>query len=182
MGKFGQGDPVPPSGDERQTGFKRLVDEHGAALYRYARWLCGHSQLAEDLVQETFVRAWRSFDNLREPGAAKAWLFTTLRREHARLYERQRPQGDDTHLESVTSPHPGLDDRPEAWVLRRALSALAPDYREPLLMQVLAGMSCEEIGMVLGLTPQAVMTRVFRARRQLRAALGEDSGRQDEAP
>jgi len=182
MGKFGQGDPVSSMGSGRRAAYEQVVREHGASLYRYARWLCGHSQLAEDLVQETFVRAWRSFDALREAGAAKAWLFTTLRREHARLYERRRPEGDDTHLESVTNPHPGIDDRTEAWALRRALAGLAPEYREPLLMQVLGGLSCEEIGTALDLTPQAVMTRVFRARRQLRAVLGADPVRQDDAP
>jgi RNA polymerase sigma-70 factor, ECF subfamily len=180
MRKFGEPSPVLSEESARSAGFNQLVREHSAALYRYAYWLCGKSQVAEDLVQETFARAWRSFDKLREAGAAKAWLTTTLRREHARLYERQRPEGNDAQLEFIATPHASFDDRPEAWALRRAISALAVEYREPLLLQVLGGFSCEEIADMLDLTPQAVMTRVFRARRQLRATLGEDLGRQDE--
>jgi RNA polymerase sigma-70 factor (ECF subfamily) len=182
MGKLEAPEHAASRTADRRIAFERLVLEHGAALYRSARWLCGDPQVAEDLVQETFARAWRAFDALRETRAARAWLFVTLRREHARLHERQRPQGDGTPLESILSPHPGLDDRPEAWALRRALSALAVEYRDPLLLQVLGGFSCDEIGVALELSPQTVATRLFRARRRLRAALGGEPGRQDEGP
>ena len=56
----------------RQQQFEALVRAHSGELYRYAYWLCGESALAQDLVQETFLRAWRSLDALRETVAAKA--------------------------------------------------------------------------------------------------------------
>ena len=73
----------------RQQQFEALVRAYSGDLFRHAHWLCGHGALAQDLVQETFLRAWRSLDSLRETIAAKAWLTTILRREHARLYERK---------------------------------------------------------------------------------------------
>ena len=74
----------------RQRQFDALVRAHTGDLFRYAYWLCGDEALAQDLAQETFLRAWRSLDTLRDTAAAKAWLITILRREHARLYERKQ--------------------------------------------------------------------------------------------
>ncbi len=178
MGTHGQIVCAASPADERRRAFEGLVRHHGPDLYRFAHWLCGQSQVAEELLQETFARAWRAFESLREPEAARAWLFVTLRCEYARLYGRQRPQGGDSPPDQI--PQPALDDRPEAWALRRALAVLAPEYREPLLLQVLGGLSCDEIGTALGLTPQTAATHIFRARRRLRAALGEEPGRQDD--
>ena len=63
----------------KQAKFTALVNAHAADLYRYAFWLCRDRHLADDLVQETFARAWRAFASLRDPDAAGRWLITTLR-------------------------------------------------------------------------------------------------------
>lgn len=157
----------------RQRQFDALVRAHTGDLYRYAYWLCGDSALAQDLAQETFLRAWRSLDTLRETTAAKAWLITILRREHARLYERK--QLDTTDISDLE-----LDDRDilgpeqigEDAIVRAAMLKLEPKYREPLLLQVLGGFSCEEIATELGLGAAAVMTQLFRARQKLKSLLG----------
>ncbi|HAZ59968.1 MAG TPA: RNA polymerase subunit sigma [Gammaproteobacteria bacterium] len=171
------GGAATPMNDRRRV-FEGLIRDHGPDLYRFAHWLCGQPQVAEDLLQETFARARHALSSPDDLAAARAWLFVTLHREHARVCERQRPQGVDSPPGQIPQPQPTLDDRPEASALRRALAVLAPEYRDPLLLQVLGGLSCEEIGAALGLTPQTTATRVFRARRRLRAALGEESGRQ----
>ena len=157
----------------RQRQFDALVRAHTADLFRYAYWLCGDSALAQDLAQETFLRAWRSLDALRDTNAAKAWLITILRREHARLYERK--QLDTTDIGELE-----LDDRDilgpeqigEDAIVRAAMLKLEPKYREPLLLQVLGGFSCEEIATELGLGSAAVMTQLFRARQKLKTLLG----------
>jgi RNA polymerase sigma-70 factor (ECF subfamily) len=155
----------------RQQQFEALVRAHSGELYRYAYWLCGQDALAQDLVQETFLRAWRSLDALRENVAAKAWLTTILRREHARLYERKpMPATDITELE-LTDNAPGPEHHGEDAVLRAAIAKLDAKYREPLVLQVLGGFSCEEIAHQLELSEAAVMTQVFRARQKLRALL-----------
>ncbi len=79
------------SGDKaRSARFDSLVGALTPDLFRYAFWLCRDRHVAEDLVQETLLRAWRSLDRLNDEAAAKPWLITTLRRENARLYERKR--------------------------------------------------------------------------------------------
>jgi len=87
--------PVISLVSSKQRQFDALVRTLSGDLYRYAYWLCRDNALAQDLLQETFLRAWRSIDSLRESDAAKAWLVTILRREHARLYERKTPQVSD---------------------------------------------------------------------------------------
>ena len=81
--------------NSKQRQFDALVRSLSGDLFRYAYWLCGDEALANDLVQETFLRAWRALGDLRDTAAAKAWLITILRREHARLYERKTPQFSD---------------------------------------------------------------------------------------
>jgi RNA polymerase sigma-70 factor (ECF subfamily) len=155
----------------RQQQFEALVRAHSGELYRYAYWLSSDGALAQDLVQETFLRAWRSLDALRETVAAKAWLTTILRREHARLYERKPMPTTDLADLDLTDTGPGPERQGEDAVMRAAIAKLEPKYREPLVLQVLGGFSCEEIASQLGITEAAVMTQVFRARQKLKAML-----------
>jgi RNA polymerase sigma-70 factor (ECF subfamily) len=160
----------------KQRQFDALVRSLSGDLYRYGYWLCGDQALAHDLVQETFLRAWRSLDALRDTASAKAWLITILRREHARLYDRKRPQFDDVNEMEVADERES--HTPEAageeGVIRSAMRKLEAKYREPLLLQVLGGFSCEEIAQELKITPAAVMTQVFRARQKLKAMFAGD--------
>ena len=105
---------------------------HSGELYRYAYWLSGDSALAQDLVQETFLRAWRSLDALRETVAAKAWLTTILRREHARLYERKPMPTTDLADLDISDTGPSPERTGEDAVMRAAIAKLEPKYREPL--------------------------------------------------
>lgn len=168
---------VDPAGN-RQQQFEVLVRAHSGDLYRYAYWLCGQDALAHDLVQETFLRAWRSLDALRDGVAAKAWLVTILRREHARLYERKPMPTTDIDDVELGDEAPNPEQLGEDAVLRAAIARLEPKYREPLVLQVLGGFSCAEIATQLGISEAAVMTQVFRARQKLRASL---DGRNTEA-
>jgi len=158
----------------KQRQFDALVRSLSGDLFRYAYWLCGDQALAHDLVQETFLRAWRALDDLREIAAAKAWLITILRREHARLYERKMPQFADVDDIDVAEERGAQlpEFSGEEGLIRNAMLRLEPKYREPLLMQVLGGFSCEEIARELKITPAAVMTQVFRARQKLKIMLG----------
>jgi RNA polymerase sigma-70 factor (ECF subfamily) len=158
-------------GSRRQSIFNTLVRAHSSYLYRYAYWRCQNRDLAEDLVQETFLRAWKNLDKLQDPEAAKAWLTTILRREYARLFERARLHVDPEALPDAQPALRDQDTSPEAFALREALSRLPETYREPLLLQVLGGFSTEEIAAQLGISKSAVMTRLFRAKEKMRHAL-----------
>jgi RNA polymerase sigma-70 factor (ECF subfamily) len=161
--------------------FQALVEAHSADLYRFAYWLCRERGRAEDLMQESFLRAWRSLGDLRDGHAAKGWLIAILRREHARQYERYAPELAELDPDDIA----GETAAPiETLVLRQELLRLSADYREPLLMQVLGGLSCREIAQAMNLSENTVMTRLFRARQKLRAALavGDNSIKRKQQP
>jgi len=160
---------------KRREKFNALAESYGADLYRYAIWICGNEALAKDLVQETYLRAWKALDSLNEDAAAKSWLITILRREFARTFERKVPRFTDVDtVEVPESAELEPEDRLEVQLLRRNIQKLPPKYREPLLLQVVMGYSCEEIALQLDISKSAVMTQLFRAREQLRERLHKD--------
>ena len=143
-------------------------------LHRYAYRLSGDSHTAEDLVQDTLLRAWRSIDKLHNPAAVMGWLRTIVRRENARRFERIQPRQDDMPAEDIAAAAgQTYDTSTEAFVLRRALERLPKKYTEPLILQVLHGYSQQEIAERLGISSPGVGTRLFRARQKLREILGE---------
>jgi RNA polymerase sigma-70 factor (ECF subfamily) len=158
-----------------QARFEKLVNALSSDLFRYAFMLCRNRAMAQDLVQETFMRAWRFLDSLRDERKAKSWLLTILRREFARQFERYQPPFDDIELEEIAG-----DDgvNPEVWAVRRGLAKLPDKYREVLVLQVIGGYTGAEMAKMLELPRATVNTRLFRARQQLRGILEND----DETP
>jgi RNA polymerase sigma-70 factor (ECF subfamily) len=159
----------------RRARFNGLAEAYGVDLYRYAMWICGDDALAKDLVQETYLRAWKALDKLKDTGAAKSWLITILRREYARTFERKVPKFTDVDSEALAEDvEPEPDDQAEIRLLRNHIMQLSPRYREPLLLQVVMGFSCQEIADALDISKSAVMTQLFRAREQLKEKLQRD--------
>lgn len=166
--------------EDKHQRFVRLANEYSSDMFRYAMWISGNQALAKDLVQETFLRAWRALDSLKDEKAAKGWLFTIVRREHARTFERKVPplvDVDDVVIQDDQQIAPESDS--EVGILREAIGKLPEKYREPLLMQVIGGYSCQEIADELDVSRSAVMTQLFRAREKLKEALVDDIVRDD---
>jgi len=161
--------------DDRRR-FEALCARLRPDLYRFALWLARDRAIAEDVVQETMLRAWRSWKDLRNERAAKQWFLTIARREHARMYERKRLETVDVN-DLVASEAPALaeGDGRDLADLRRAIALLEDEYREPLVLQVLLGYTTQEIANHMGLTQGAVLTRLFRARNRLRKQFGLDA-------
>lgn len=157
--------------DSRTDRFNSLVELHASYLYRYAYWKCQNRALADDLVQETFLRAWRHLDQLKGPETARSWLTTIVRREFARLFERARVDIDPEASPDNVAAAMDHDTRPEAFALRQGLRELPEKYREPLLLQVLGGFSLVEIADIVGISTSAATTRLFRAREKMRQIL-----------
>lgn len=153
----------------REVRFQNLIGKHITDLFHYAYWLVHNKTVAEDLVQETMLRAWKSMDRLQKPEAAKGWLITILRRENARRFERFQPEFSAIPTEALADKHRSYDTSTEAFVLRNAIAELPEDYREPLLLQVIHGYSQKEIAAELGISVAGAGTRLFRARKKLRA-------------
>ena len=153
----------------RRRRFDQLVTVFHADMYRYAAWLCRDKAIAEDVVQESMLRAWKSLDALRDDAAAKQWLLTIIRRENARYFERRRLETVD--IDNLTASQAALlAEAPDEELndLRESIYELEDDYREPLVLQVLMGYSTNEIGEMMGLKQGAVLTRLHRARLKLK--------------
>ena len=153
----------------RRRRFDRLVAVYHADMYRYAAWLCRDKAIAEDVVQEAMLRAWKSLEALRDDAAAKQWLLTIVRRENARYFERKRLETVD--IDNLTASQAALlAEEPDERLteLRESIYELEDDYREPLVLQVLMGYSTNEIGELMGLKQGAVLTRLHRARLKLK--------------
>lgn len=137
-------------------------------LYRYTFWLCRDPDLAEDVVQEAMLRAFRSLDSLNEESSVKAWLLTITRREHARVYERKRLETQDIdELSAAEAALIATGDDTDVDDMREAIFELEEGYREPLALQVIFGLTTEEIAVMMDIKQGAVLTRLHRARKKL---------------
>jgi RNA polymerase sigma-70 factor (ECF subfamily) len=166
----------PVGGNQRRARFQSLCQSLRPDLLRFAFWLARDRAMAEDVVQEAMIRAWKAQDSLLDEGAAKPWFLTIIRREYARSFERKRfVTVDVEELIAKEEPMLAAADDQELAELRAAIFKLPGEYREPLVMQVLMGYSTAEIAAELGLSNAAVLTRLFRARKQLRVMCGEDT-------
>ena len=167
---------APLAGKDRERWFARICEELRPDLFRFAFWLSRDREVAEDVVQESLLRAWRSRDTLDAAGSARHWLLTIVRRENARRFERKRLETVQVdQLVSDESPELAVVEEREVLDMRRAIMRLPDDYREPLVLQVLLGYTTEEIATHMGLTVGAVLTRLFRARNRLRKIIAPET-------
>jgi len=148
------------------------------SLYGYARWLTGEPHEAEDLVQETYLKALRGFGSFREGTNFRAWMFRILRNTF--LTSRsglksmasidEEPELADEIVDAGT-PETHFVNRANGEALRRAIEALPLPFREVLLLSDVENMSYREIGEALAIPVGTVTSRLMRARRRVRAAL-----------
>jgi len=161
------------TGTDARRRFGTLCESLRPDLLRFAFWLGRDRQLAEDVVQESMLRAWKSLDSLTDQGKAKSWLLTIVRREFARSFERKRLEVTD--LDALVAAEANVlaaEDDDGLAEMREALFRLEDEYREPLVLQVLMGYTTQEIADAMGMQQGAVLTRLFRARARLRRELG----------
>jgi len=162
--------------------FEAHVLPHLPDLYRAARRLTGTIPDAEDLVQETCLRAFRSLDQLRSADAAKAWVFTVLRSVFLRNAARWQPArpGDREGLEGPPREDGWSRQRYDGespWRValveeaRHAIQRLPIAFREVTVLAHIGGFSYREIAEILGIPLGTVMSRLFRGRELLRTAL-----------
>jgi RNA polymerase sigma-70 factor (ECF subfamily) len=161
------------TGTDARRRFGSLCESLRPDLLRFAYWLGRDRQLAEDVVQEAMLRAWKSLDSLADEDKAKSWLLTIVRREFARSFERKRFEVSDLDaLVAAEADVLAAEDDDDLAQMREALFRLEDEYREPLVLQVLMGYTTQEIADAMGMQQGAVLTRLFRARARLRRELG----------
>ena len=156
-----------------QAEFQRLVDEHGAALYRVAYRLMGDRHEAEDMVQDTYRSAWKSRHLFESGRGERAWLAAILRRRVADHWRRRTPttlmDGDSAAEIGRPADDPLRNDYTDQ--MQRALDQLPGALRETLLLVVVAELTHQETADLLGIPLGTVLSRVNRARKRLRQFL-----------
>src|SRR5277367_204368 len=143
-------------GNQKRARFQALCQSLRPDLLRFAFWLSRDRALAEDVVQETMLRAWKAQDSLQDEAAAKPWFLTIIRREYARTFERKRfVTVDVDDLVAREEPMLAAAEEQQLAELRAAIFKLPEEYREPLVLQVLMGFSTAEIARELDLSNAA---------------------------
>jgi len=165
---------------ERDEAAVRVITRrYSRRLYRIARGILRNDAEAEDVVQETYVRAFTGLDQFRGEASFGTWLVRIAMNEALGRLRRQRPVVD---VESVPTPSKAPD--PEMTmvqselrgILERSIDELPDAFRAVFIARMVEGMSVEETAVLFGLRPETVKTRVHRARRRLRAELDRHLG------
>ena len=170
-------DPAPESPTPAPEELRSVVDSHAAAVYRLAVSIVHDSALAEDVVQETMIKAWRHAPVGEDGAIPRQWLMKVARNTAISLLRARREDlhGPDTLPETgggVETPR-AVESRVALDDLWAALVQLDEDARALIVMREVDGFSYEEIAEALGLPLPTVKTRLFRARRALKDAMKE---------
>jgi RNA polymerase sigma-70 factor (ECF subfamily) len=157
---------------------RALHQEHGDALFAHAlRLASGDRQRAEDLVQETLLRAWKHPEALDpDRGSVRAWLFTTARHLAIDAWRRRTARLGEVVTDTLPEPPPEVDEADravEAWTVAEALGRLSAAHREVLVECFYRGRSVAEAAARLGVPPGTVKSRTHYALRSLRLVLEE---------
>lgn len=160
--------------DELKQRYLRCVNLHADAMYRLAFRLTGNAELASDLVQEAFTAAWQGIETLKDPEKMKSWMFTILRFQYTKMLRRiKKTQTLDSYqLEMVPQRETGDQDTQErSRLLQSAINQLEDKFKLPLLMVSMEGLAVTDAAEVLGVPKGTVLSRLHRARGQLKEKL-----------
>ena len=162
--------------DRSASHFDRVVRAYTAELFHFALWLCRDRHRAEDVLQEALARAWRNWSHVKDENARRSWLFAIVRNEFYRSAQRA---GRERHEDIDDDAHAYIADERDftrGLEARQFLERMPRALVEPLVLQNLAGLSCEELAQALGVSVGAAMTRISRARAALRELMREEEG------
>jgi RNA polymerase sigma-70 factor, ECF subfamily len=169
----------------KPEAFDRFVEYFRSKIFNYSRLMCGHREDAEEVAQETLLKVFENFDRLREPEHVRAWVFriaknACLMKRRKSTYAPERELSLDEFLPAAAGEKDGptkleiadWSSLPEDQALRselrrvldEAIAELPATYRTVLLMRDVEELSTEETAQVLDLNPDAVKTRLHRAR------------------
>ena len=142
-------------------------------LRAFARSLCGHRDIADDLAQETMLKAWAARDRFRAGTSFRAWTFTILRHHYFGQLRRERftADYDEATAERVLNRKGDQESHLEAVDVLRALECLPATQREVLVLMAIGSMSYEEIAQVCNVAVGTIKSRIARARAALSAIL-----------
>jgi RNA polymerase sigma-70 factor (ECF subfamily) len=175
------------SGDQHSQ-FDKIYRDHVDLIYRYANRLCGEAEAAKDLVQETFLNAYRGFKDFRGDAQISTWLYTIASRACLRMRRKKKgePERELSLDEFVPTsegefrlqipvdgltPEEAFQNKELRQALDQAIEKLPRKYRMVLVLRDMEGLSAKEVGTVMGLNERAVKSRLHRARLFVRREL-----------
>lgn len=178
---------MPDTNQNPTEAVTSLMQQHGGKLYRMGLRICGSHDDAEDLVQETFLNAYKAWDQFRGDADPATWLYTIA----TRVCQRQKRlrSGQPRHMTSLSTPNvdtedfvldlpdPGSDpyedqvQRETQQIVENAISELPMNFRMPLVLKEIAGLPLSAIAEILEIKEATIKTRVHRARLMLRQIL-----------
>jgi len=165
-------------GEGDREAFEQLYERYGAPLMRFLHGLCRNRALAEDLVQETFLRAWTSAPRWQPTGRVSTWLFQIARRRLYSRHARRRMRRErEAEASARRGPEPDaathrLERGDERARLERAVGRLRPKLRQVFVLIRLCGLGYAETAQILSIRPGTVKSRMAAAEAKLRDTLG----------
>src|SRR5438128_12595239 len=174
--------PTPTPVDQKRASFEQEALVHLDALYRVALRLTGNAADADDLVQETMLKAYRSWDQYEKGTNAKRWLLTILRNSFINEYRRRTRHRETVDVDTIEpfavfpeiqdeDPQGAFFDRIVDDEVLRAIDGLPEAFRETVVLSDVEGMSYQEIARILKVPVGTVKSRLFRARQMLQRKL-----------
>jgi RNA polymerase sigma-70 factor, ECF subfamily len=185
----------PPT--QELPGFDQLYRDHVDLIYRYAHRLCGEAEAAKDLVQETFLNAYRGLKDFRGEAQISTWLYTIASRACMRMRRKRKgePERELSLDEFVPTsegefrlqipidgltPEQALQNKELQEALDQAINNLPKKYRITLVLRDMEGLSAKEVGAIMGVNERAVKSRLHRARLFVRRELSARGITQDD--
>lgn len=184
----GSGGRTKTAGGNDAAAFDRLYREHVDRIYRFAQRLCGQMDDAKDLVQDTFLNAYRGLNRFRGDAQISTWLYTIASRACIRMRRKRKGEPErELSLEEFIptsegefklqiptdglTPEEALENKELRRALQQAIQKLPKKYRLVLVLRDMEGLTAKEVGSVMGLNERAVKSRLHRARLFVRREL-----------
>lgn len=155
---------------EKRKIYKEIYVENRKSLFQYAYYMSSSKEDAEDLLHETFIRAWNGLENLKDFTKVKPWLKTILRREFIRikLKTSETMNVSIQDVEYLIEDNYNLDAKSDLNQALNLINELKKEYRDVLILQSVYGYKINEISSITKLNENTVSTRIFRARNKLK--------------
>jgi len=184
------GEATGTSEDQTRATFDQLYREHVDRMFRFAYRLCGQREDAKDLVQDTFLNAYRGLKQFRGDAQFSTWLYTIASRACLRMRRKRKGEPErELSLEAFIptsegefrlqipteglTPEEALANKELRQALDRAIRQLPKKYRLVLVLRDMEGLSAKEAGSIMGLNERAVKSRLHRARLFVRKELSD---------
>ena len=189
---------VSADGDGAKA-FDRLYRDHVDRIYRFAQRLCRHVEDAQDLVQDTFLNAYRGLEQFRGDAQVSTWLYRIATRASLRLRRKRKGEPDrelsleefiptsdgEFRLQIPTdglTPEEALENKELRRALHQAIQKLPNKYRLVLVLRDMEGLTAKEVGAIMGLNERAVKSRLHRARLFVRRELSAQGIAESRSP